>query len=511
MKTITKPEKGQDVRLLHRTVRELIDGINSILNMTGQYEGKVRGYFGIGHLIVRQGDSEMRIRASDPGELGGIGVPAAMSLVSSKNPAKQTEPVHFIATVFGAYDGTVTFQVADGSPPTGVIGTYPVVNQIATTPDITALGLGNHHIVAQFSGDSTHGSATVIILQTITERPVPNIAITSSQNPADEHAAITFTVDLSVNPPPLPTGNVNITDNGSLLWSLPVPLGGVIVTPSIDTLTPGHHTIEADYTDDTNWGEAFNTLDQIIKGQPTLTMHIDPEPVRVNSPFDVTCDVTPLPGLPEPTGNVHVYFDGVVLASGVLINGSVVFRANAGLPTATTHTWFFNYEGDGNYAGGNSPVFIQHVVPGVPNPLASNYETQYCYYNIYGNGVPPPRVFQWQFTDPAGVYNGVIGIQFVGGTYGGHVRVYDGGSLFYDGYPNLYFNGVPMRGSTIYANMVNGFLGLIISWDVPGYAIVQPNWATAGDQLALRLFDPADNTTIVITGGFTVFAPVPVI
>ena len=58
---MTKPKKGEDVRVLHKPVSELVDGINAFLNLTGRYEGRVRGIMGVGALQVKGGSSELTI------------------------------------------------------------------------------------------------------------------------------------------------------------------------------------------------------------------------------------------------------------------------------------------------------------------------------------------------------------------------------------------------------------------------------------------------------------------
>ena len=47
--------------MLHKPVSELVDGINAFLNLTGRYEGRVRGIMGVGALQVKGGSSELTI------------------------------------------------------------------------------------------------------------------------------------------------------------------------------------------------------------------------------------------------------------------------------------------------------------------------------------------------------------------------------------------------------------------------------------------------------------------
>jgi hypothetical protein len=65
---ITPPGPGDDVRLLHRKIGELVDVVNALMNMTVLFEGQIRL---IGKLEVRNGSCVLHIHQNT--EVGTLG------------------------------------------------------------------------------------------------------------------------------------------------------------------------------------------------------------------------------------------------------------------------------------------------------------------------------------------------------------------------------------------------------------------------------------------------------
>jgi hypothetical protein len=506
MPTITKPKQGEDVRVLHRNVEELIEGINALTNMTAVWHGRAKG---VGKLSVRGADSELYIKVKDINKGGGGGlILPSISLTSSKNPVTEHKEVVFTCNILNARDGsTVQFSV-DGVS----IGVFTVANQIAVTDAVT-FEPGDYSIRADFSGDSAHLPGSVSIVQVVLERPTPNMNFASSKNPSDDGDDIYFGVNMSDNildpPIPLPTGVISFFHNGNPYDAAALDINQVAFSVHNTQFSPGHHSMEARYGGDSNWSEVTETLDQIVKASAELVMYMIPGPtIPTGVAFIIYIEVNAVSGLPTPTGQVDIHQNGNTSGWFNLDGGRAEFSVEAGMPIGT-YTWFFDYSGDGHYSSDFSPIYIQYVIERVPHDLTwqSVGNTPYFGYRLY-TGWPPgtEAIYQLQVHDNSGSnFNGTIGINFyaIGGH--GYIVVKLGGTEIYRGTPNLYFNGVPMYGNSIYFEMVNGYSQPIwISWNVPNY----PIWDYNGPILEssdgsgnpayvfLRFFDPYDGSTV---------------
>ena len=206
-----------------------------------------------------------------------------------------------------------------------------------------------------------------------------------------------------------------------------------------------------------------------------------------------------------------VHFNGNTSGWYPLTNGLASFIINQGLPVGT-YTWFFDYSGDNVYSQDFSQIFIQHVVARPPSLLWQSIgNTGEISWRLFANWppglIPIYEIQIYDSTNPTSGFTGQIGVQFYGiGGYG-TIDVLQGGELIWRGGINLYFNAVPMIGSTIYLNMVNGSVVVWISWNIPIMAILDWNApaVTAYDTpysfgnrgyVFLRLFDPYDGHTI---------------
>jgi hypothetical protein len=433
MPTITKPEAGQDVRELHRSVRELIDGINSIANMTALIKGRVSG---VGRLAVRNGASELMIRTGDGALTSGTSRRApTIILTSSHNPSHLGDAIFFTATIPGAVGGTVVFE-RDGVP----IGAWDVINQVALTPAMSFLGVGVHSITAHFTGDTVFLPGDQLMLQEVDALPIPLMDIVSVKNPAELEDTIDFGATLASNTP-TPTGNVRFFIDGGLFSTNALRADGTAVSNIISTLTAGRHEVEADYEGDSNWGQANATLIQVIKQAVTCRLVIDPNPVDADTPYTVYADVSGYFG--TATGQIRFNVDGVFGGWLNLAGGSFTGSVSQG-SAAGDHPWYFEYSGDSVYGSDTSNTVIEHVNAVVPvatvimpavwqvsgtgilgyvNPAAgyawridigvTNYPEGFVQLGIYS-----PGFFYggYQMTCAGGVFGNAVTLQIQGGS-----------------------------------------------------------------------------------------------
>ena len=190
-------------------------------------------------------------------------------LTSSVNPTVFGQSTTFTATVTkpggGTPTGTVQFSVG-GSP----FNSAQSVNASGVASISTAaLTVGPHTVTASFASDNPatlNSDATLAGGQQVNPAATTT-GITSSKNPAEFGAPVTFTANVSVNAPGAgtPIGAVHFQDNGADLGT-PVLDGTGQATVTTSSLTVGSHTINAVYQPaDGNFLTSSTSLTQAVE------------------------------------------------------------------------------------------------------------------------------------------------------------------------------------------------------------------------------------------------------
>lgn len=361
MPNLDKPTAGQDVRTLHRNVEQLIDGINSFMNMVVLWESEMRG---VGLLKVWPGGSQIYVKVADPGEFGGAPVPIASTCTVSctPNPATVHQQVTVIATVPGSIDtsnggGTIAFYLNGQG-----LGYFNITNQSAGF-QTTNIPPGTNLIRAHFSGDAyllpCDGSATEIV----NNLGAPDMVLSSSSNPSNLNQAVDWGANLTGNPTPYPTGTVTFFIDGTNFETVTL-VAGLAASDAVSDLTAGHHAIEADYNGDTNWGQTYRTLDQVVLAGALVELAIVPNPANFNQSVDIYIQVSGYAG--TPTGQVQLLKDGSTWGGAVNLdsNGQAHLTLAGGTPIGD-YSIVAAYSGDGNYSPAESAPVDFQIIQGV--------------------------------------------------------------------------------------------------------------------------------------------------
>ena len=177
--------------------------------------------------------------------LSGIGVAKITSnttLTSSLNPSTLGQPVTFTARV-SASDGstptgTVTFKHS------GVLGTAPLVNGVATFETSNLSRGASERITAAYSGNSTAAGSSASLSQTVQKVPTTT-TIASSMNPSIRKQPVTFTATVSTASGLVPSGMVRFYNGSKLLGAGALANGSAILTTA--ALPAGTDNITAVY------------------------------------------------------------------------------------------------------------------------------------------------------------------------------------------------------------------------------------------------------------------------
>jgi hypothetical protein len=328
-----------------------------------------------------------------------------------------------------------------------------VANGGATISNALALGGGTSSSISLTPNPDVNTGGITVLINNITTQPVTG-TLTATLEPSNFGASFVLTATITpVTGTTAPTGTVTFSIDGSTA-SCPVatltPVGGTslsssatCVIPAGNTYASGVHPISAAYSGSNIYtaiplSGAPGTHKIVGSTTPPMieSLAATPEPSVFGAGFTLGAALTPVPGVPEPTGVVTFFIDGVQVGTGTLapVPGSTSSSANFPIPVGNvypvgSHALSANYSGD----TANSPItfFGTHVITGSttitiylcvgPSPTCPSTgfvfppfaSTLTMYYGQTWNGT-------WQVTDTDGgplpgnfelfdLYNGVSG------------------------------------------------------------------------------------------------------
>jgi uncharacterized repeat protein (TIGR01451 family) len=274
--------------------------------------------------------------------------PAANSITGTITPG--------VLIVPGAALPTGALQLFNGST---LVATATVTGGTATFAYVA----GN--LTAVYSGDNNYSGSTSAVTTFFTPA-TSSLTITSSVNPSSFGQAVTFTANLSTNggPPGSPTGALVFLDGAASLGTR--TLSGPQASLTTSALTPGAHTITAQYIGDAIFPAASASLLQTVLAQVTMSVTASPTTPQFGQPVTLTANVSSgagLSGIASPTGQVtftmpNPTFFGppVTLGTGSLSSGAASINV-ATLPVGTTIVTA-QYGGDSNWTAASRTVSV---------------------------------------------------------------------------------------------------------------------------------------------------------
>ncbi|HKE23777.1 MAG TPA: Ig-like domain repeat protein [Bryobacteraceae bacterium] len=301
---------------------------------------------------------------------------ASLTLSSGLNPSSLGQAVTFTAQINtsggapGAPSPTGTVQFFDG---TKLLGTGTVSGGQATFTT-SALGGGNHTIIAQYSGDSAWPAASATFGQTVNAVVTMSLAAAPTTPVFGQTMTLTASVTAATVPTGFsqPTGQVTFSIPGSTPVAPATVLGtgtlaSGVATLTVNNLPVGTVSITATYGGDGTWDPRSTTITltvapaqsmttvslTLVSGQPVLTAAVVPA----------------ASGAGTPTGSVQF----IDISTHTTV-GSATLTGGKALITVTANTWAqilarpiaAVYAGDSNFTGSTSPS-----LPAVTNVAAN--------------------------------------------------------------------------------------------------------------------------------------------
>ncbi|MEP6945646.1 MAG: Ig-like domain repeat protein [Acidobacteriota bacterium] len=218
------------------------------------------------------------------------------AIVSNQNPSVYGQSVTITTTVAASGPGvgtpTGTISFLDGGNPISALCTGVSLSGGTASCTTTALGVGNHTITANYSGDTNFSSSN----GSMTGNPqVVNKADTTttivSDNPdssaVGQSVTVVFTVVASSPGAGTPAGNVMVSD-GVNSCSATVAAGSCMVALT----TPGARTLTATYAGDTNFNGGSGTEPHTVVAPPAISKAFTPASVSVGGTSQLKFTIT---------------------------------------------------------------------------------------------------------------------------------------------------------------------------------------------------------------------------
>ncbi len=297
-------------------------------------------------------------------------------------------PLYYQATVQGSSGQGVPTGIVSFTQDGTSLGSYALNSSGQAALDFSLVSLPNvlpgaHTVIASYAGDSSFQAVTsASVPLTISQGQVdtfaiPNVSTVTQGQPVE----INLALGQGYATQPLPTGTMQLYDNGSALGQpLTVTSTGVQgngyaqAVYNTSSLTVGTHTLSASYSGDKYYAAISQTSSSAITSSivvksttaaaSTVTITGSASTLSVGQSVQYTVHIVPtVSSGPVPTGTVTLMdptptypFTFTIDAATPLTNGAVTFT-NTFYGSGSLQV-YASYSGDSNYAPSVSPVIL---------------------------------------------------------------------------------------------------------------------------------------------------------
>lgn len=291
--------------------------------------------------------------------------PTTLTLSATPSPSVFGQPFILTATVdpsvpeAGTPSGQVQF-FADGT----LLGSQTLTDGTATL-STSGLSLGNHTIVACYSGDDTFDPSSSFTIVQEVDQADTTTTLNAVPNPSTLGQSVTISATVSPTQPgdSFPTGQVQFFDGLKLLGASNLVSG--VAKISTTSLTLGSHDITASYSGDGNFNASTSdVLKQQVRAttttklSATATTWVFGQGVAITA--KVTSGSTAIKGV--PSGQVQFYDGQLPLGSATVVAGIATLTSSN--LSVGPHSITAVYSGDSAFAPSSSLVLSQTVNKG---------------------------------------------------------------------------------------------------------------------------------------------------
>ncbi|MGZ4407599.1 MAG: Ig-like domain-containing protein [Gaiellaceae bacterium] len=217
-------------------------------------------------------------------------------VTSAVNPSVFGQPVPLTAAVSSSCSGSVAGSVQFQADGIDLGAPQPVDGSGHATLIASSLSVGNHPIAAVFTSSNSDvkgSSGSLIGGQTVNPADTTT-SVSSSSNPSEFGAAVTFTATTTVNSPGAgtATGSVQFQADGTNLGA-PQSLAGGQASIATSALSVGSHTISASFTSDSaNFNNSSGSTTQIVNPARTTLSYDGTAGADFNDPALLSARLT---------------------------------------------------------------------------------------------------------------------------------------------------------------------------------------------------------------------------
>ena len=261
---------------------------------------------------------------------------------------------------------------------TGINGT--VYAQSSTAPT----QVGTYSVTATITDSNYAGSATATEYVTQLAAGLSLAIRTGTTNPSPYGTMASFDLTVSVSNGSCPTGNVQLTVDGTNVGTPQAAECATKITFSTATIEPGvNHQIAVQYSGDVNHsqGTSNTVLFTVSADTTSVTLAASAGTIDVGQPVTFTATVSPAsldPSANGPAGTVDFYVDGVVQDTETLSGTSpytAIFTTSS--LTAGSHNIYATYVPgtDAEFGGSSSTITVTTVdliAPTITWPAPAN-------------------------------------------------------------------------------------------------------------------------------------------
>lgn len=282
--------------------------------------------------------------------------PTSITVVSNLNPSLVGQTVTFTAQVTSAsttLTGTVIFN--DGG---SQLCSVTIAAGGGATCSASALTLGSHNIIANYSGDDNDAAANSAVLVQVVHQP-STTALTATPNPVTITNSVTLTATVTAATG-TPTGSVTFY-NGTTALGSALLNGSGVATYNTTTLPAGTDSLTAVYVGDSlNAGSTSGVINEVVNlATTTTTVTTSNASVPVGTSLTFNATVTSQNG-PTPTGTVDFIANGTTIGTGTLSGTGTTSFSTATLAPGS-YTVVAKYVGDTDNATSTSATLTQTV------------------------------------------------------------------------------------------------------------------------------------------------------
>lgn len=299
-------------------------------------------------------------------------------VASQPNPSVYGQAVTFTVTVTtGAGTGNLTGTVGlvdtyNGTASTLATALPVTVNGAGTTGvatyTLSTLGVGVHHVVASYSGDSGHFASASTDNNVAPEQHTVNEAtittLNSSANPAQLGASVTFTAQVSMG-----GAGGGVTPDGAVTFSWGANAQSVALdvngkaTYTTSALPNGVTTVTAAYGGDSNKQILASqaTLNQDVQVSDSIGVVSNLNPSVYGNPVTLTAAISSTAVQP-PSGAVKFLDNGTVIGTGTLSGNPAIATYTSSSLTVGSHPITVSYAGDAYNTAVNSTITLTQTV-----------------------------------------------------------------------------------------------------------------------------------------------------